>query len=144
MAEKQAEKATKISKKVAKTKKIATLELIEKEKERLDNIYKTLPEKKYLTALKLIDNVAFMSITLEKLMEEINKTKLIVKTKNASQEFLKESPALASYNKMYSNFLKGIQQLNSLLPSDSGSQLFPGDNSHLDDFEIFIQNRKNR
>lgn len=144
MAEKQAKKATKTSKKTAKTKKITTLELIEKEKERLDDIYKTLPEKKYLTALKLIDNVAFMSVTLEKLMEEINKTKLIVKTKNASQEFLKESPALASYNKMYSNFLKGIQQLNSLLPSEPGSPTFPGANPQPDDFETFIQNRKNR
>lgn len=119
--------------------------LIQAEKERLNQIYINLPEKKYKTALKLIDNVAFMSVTLDKLMEEITNSDFVVKTKNASQEFLKESPALTSYNKMYSNFLKGIQQLNSLLPSDD----FPPPNPDKkkkpeDSFEKFIQKRKNR
>lgn len=119
--------------------------LIQAEKERLNQIYINLPEKKYKTALRLIDNVAFMSVTLDKLMEEITNSDFVVKTKNASQEFLKESPALTSYNKMYSNFLKGIQQLNSLLPSDD----FPPPISDKkkkpeDSFEKFIQKRKDR
>ena len=58
--------------------------LIQAEKERLNQIYINLPEKKYKTALKLIDNVAFMSVTLDKLMEEITNSDFVVKTKNAS------------------------------------------------------------
>ena len=131
--------------KAKKQKDIEINNLIQEEKERLNKIYKNLPDKKYKTALKLIDNVAFMAVTLDKLMEEIKKTDFVVKTKNASQEFLKESPALTSYNKMYSNFLKGIQQLNSLLPSDN----FPSENKTKkdkpeDDFEKFIHKRNNR
>lgn len=119
--------------------------LIQTEKERLNQIYINLPEKKYKTALKLIDNVAFMSVTLDKLMEEITNSDFVVKTKNASQEFLKESPALTSYNKMYSNFLKGIQQLNSLLPSDDFPPPIPDKKKKPEDsFEKFIQKRKNR
>lgn len=105
-----------------KEKEIDINKLIKKEKNRLNKIYKNIPEKKYKTALKLIDNIAFMSVTLEKLMDEINNSELVVKTKNASQEFSKESPRVTAYNKMYSNFLKGIQHLNSLLPSDENKK----------------------
>lgn len=92
---------------------------IKKEKNRLKKIYKDLPEKEYATAIKLIDNVAFMVVTLEDLKELINNEELITTTVNASQTFKKENPALTAYNKMYANFLKGIQQLNSLLPEQN-------------------------
>ena len=95
-------------------------ERIKKEKERLVKIYKCLPDDEYKTALKLIDNVAFMSVTLEDLMSIINNDELVKTTINASQTFIKEHPALTSYNKMYANFLKGIQQLSSLLPKSLG------------------------
>ena len=85
-------------------------ERIKKEKKRLQTIYKKIPEQ------KLIDNLAFMSVTLEDLMEIINNDDLVKTTINASQSFVKENPALSSYNKMYANFLKGIQALSSLLP----------------------------
>lgn len=117
-------------------------ERISQEKDRLDKIYKNIPSRKYKTVIKLIENIAFMTVTLEMLVEEINKTNLTVKTKNASQEFIKESPALAAYNKMYANFLKGIQQLNSLLPPDepsNGSQSTPEDS-----FEKFVYQRNHR
>lgn len=130
-------------KKKRQTKREKIEELICQERDRLIDIYKNIPEKKYQTALKLIDNVAFMSVTLESLMDEIKKSKLIVKTKNASQEFLKESPALASYNKMYTNFLKGIQQLNSLLPSDDYPPINPNSDPS-DSFEKFIYERNHR
>ena len=137
-----AAKKTKITKNTKKNKEIDKNKLIKKERNRLKKIYEKIPEKRYKTALKLIDNVAFMSVTLEFLMQEINNSDLIVKTKNASQEFYKESPAVGSYNKMYTNFLKGIQQLNSLLPVEK-SDGFDGNNPPVeDDFIKFIKNRK--
>lgn len=112
---------------------------IKKEKERLIKIYKVLPEKEFKTAEKLIDNVAFMSITLEDLMGIINNDDLVKTTVNASQTFIKEHPALTSYNKMYANFLKGIQQLSSLLPKNYGDTNSVEGN---DEFLAFINKKK--
>lgn len=111
---------------------------IRSERNRLIKIYKVLPEKEYKTATKLIDNIAFMSVTLDDLMKIVNNDELVKETKNASQTFVKEHPALTSYNKMYSNFLKGIQQLSSLLPKNYG------DGSPTDDDDEFIQFMKNK
>lgn len=120
-----------------KTKEKTKEQRIRSERNRLIKIYKVLPEKEYKTATKLIDNIAFMSVTLDDLMKIVNNDELVKETKNASQTFVKEHPALTSYNKMYSNFLKGIQQLSSLLPKNYG------DGSPTDDDE-FIQFMKNK
>ena len=89
---------------------------IKSEIDRLTNIFKDISTNEKGTVVKLIDNVAFLSITLEDLMKYINQNPLIVETKNASQSFQKENPAITAYNKTYANFIKGIQQLLSLLP----------------------------
>lgn len=118
---------------MAKGKKKSKDTRIKEEKERLVTIYKELPQKEFKTAEKLIDNIAFMSITLEDLMEIINNDELVKTTVNASQTFMKEHPALTSYNKMYANFLKGIQQLSSLLPKNYG------DSKPVEDTDEFIE-----
>lgn len=124
---------------MSKNSDLTKEEKINSEKERLMNIYKTLPEKEYKTAQKLIDNVAFMSVTLEDLMSIINNDDLVKTTINASQTFMKEHPALTSYNKMYANFLKGIQQLNSLLPKSSVNDK---NSEETDEFLEFMKRKK--
>ncbi len=124
---------------MSKKKELTKEEKIKQEKDRLIKIYKTLPEKEYKTAEKLIDNVAFMSVTLEDLMAIINNDELVKTTVNASQTFMKEHPALTSYNKMYANFLKGIQQLSSLLPKNYGD-LKPVEDD--DEFKAFMDRKK--
>ncbi len=124
---------------MAKGKKKSKDTRIKEEKERLLGIYKELPAKEFKTAEKLIDNIAFMSITLEDLMEIINNDELVKTTVNASQTFMKEHPALTSYNKMYANFLKGIQQLSSLLPKNYGD-LKPVEDT--DEFLEFMDKKK--
>lgn len=123
---------------MAKKKELTKEERIKAERTRLEKIYKALPEKEYKTALKLIDNVAFMSVTLEDLMAIINNDELVKTTINASQTFMKEHPALTSYNKMYANFLKGIQQLSSLLPKSYG------DNKPVEDKDEFLEFMKKK
>ena len=120
-------------------KEITKEERITKEKKRLIDIYKSIPEKEFKTAEKLIDNISFMSVTLEDLMNLINNSELVKETINASQTFLKEHPALTAYNKMYANFLKGIQQLSSLLPKNYGD-LKPVEDS--DEFLEFMNKKK--
>lgn len=124
---------------MSKKKELTKEEKIKQEKDRLIKIYKTLPEKEYKTAEKLIDNVAFMSVTLEDLMVIINNDELVKTTVNASQTFMKEHPALTSYNKMYANFLKGIQQLSSLLPKNYGDSKPVEDD---DEFKAFMDRKK--
>lgn len=123
---------------MAKKKELTKEERIKAEKDRLEKIYKVLPEKEYKTALKLLDNVAFMSVTLEDLMAIINNDELVKTTINASQTFMKEHPALTSYNKMYANFLKGIQQLSSLFPKNYG------DNKPVEDKDEFLEFMKKK
>lgn len=127
-----------MSEKKKTSKKTTNESRIKEEIKRLNEIYKTLPKKEYDTAEKLIDNIAFMSVTLEDLREIINKEKLVKRTKNASQSFVKEHPALSAYNKMYANFLKGIQQLSSLLPKNYG------DNKPVEDKDEFLEFMKKK
>ena len=126
-------------KNMAKEKEKSKEERIKEERERLIGIYKEIPVKEFKTAEKLIDNISFMSITLEDLMSIINNDELVKTTVNASQTFMKEHPALTSYNKMYANFLKGIQQLSSLLPKNYGD-LKPVEDS--DEFLEFMDGKK--
>lgn len=115
-------------------------ERIQKEIERLKKIFNDIPKSEFNTVLKLIDNIAFMSITLEDLIEKINKEPLVVETVNGSQSFSKENPAITSYNKMFSNFNKGIQQLTSLFPQNNGKPL---PDEQKDELKIYLE-KKNK
>ncbi len=94
-------------------------ERIQNEIKRLTEIFKDLSENEFNSSKKLIENLAFMSATLDDLMDIVNNDKLIVETVNATQTFTKENPALTAYNKMYANYIKGLQQLISLLPEEN-------------------------
>lgn len=94
-------------------------ERIQAEIKRLQDIFKNIPKDEYKSVLKLIEQLSFMAVTLDDLIEKINSEPLVVETVNASQTFTKENPALTSYNKMYANYVKGLQQLISLLPEES-------------------------
>ena len=120
--------------------KVTKSERIQEEVGRLTNIYNQLPVDEFKTAIKLIDNLAFMSATLEDLMEVVNGDELVKTTVNASQKFDKEHPALASYNKMYANYLKGIQHLSSLLPKETNRKPVVEDDAVMD----FIKNKNTR
>ena len=64
-------------------------------------------------------------------MEKVNSEPLVVETVNATQTFHKENPALSSYNKMYANYIKGLQQLISLLPEETKPTGDPDDGDEL-------------
>ena len=106
-------------------------ERIKKEIARLQEIFKEIPKNEYQSIMKLIENLAFMAVTLDDLIEIVNKEPLVVETVNASQSFSKENPALTSYNKMYANYIKGLQQLISLLPDEKKPSNEPDDGAAL-------------
>ncbi len=106
-------------------------ERIQEEITRLKEIFKNIPKNEYKSILKLIEQLAFMAVTLDDLMEKVNSEPLVVETVNATQTFHKENPALSSYNKMYANYIKGLQQLISLLPEETKPTGDPDDGDEL-------------
>lgn len=66
----------------------------------------------------LLRNIAFMVSTLNKLQNEINEKGVIEKFEQGKQKFLRESPALKSYNATIKNFNSSMKVLNDALPAD--------------------------
>ena len=92
---------------------------IRKETQRLKKLFKELPEKKKKMAEKLIENAAFMSITLDELKEDIKIYGVKETYVNGKDQFgFKESIESKTYNTMIKNYMNIIKQLNDMLPED--------------------------
>lgn len=92
-------------------------ERINKELQILKKIFKDIPEDKKRLAANLIQNAAFMTITLQDLQEQINNEGAILTSINGNGfEVTSEHPAQKSYNTMINRYSSVIKQLNELLP----------------------------
>lgn len=90
---------------------------IKKETNRLKKLYKGLDKNKKQLVLKLIENAAFMSITLENLKEEIKNNGVKEFYMNGKGQFgYKESVESKNYNVTIKNYMNVIKQLNDMLP----------------------------
>lgn len=90
---------------------------IKKETNRLKKLYKDLDKNKKQLVLKLIENAAFMSITLENLKEEIKNNGVKEFYMNGKGQFgYKESVESKNYNVTIKNYMNVIKQLNDMLP----------------------------
>lgn len=100
---------------MAKPSKNTQKELIEKEIERLNNIFVDLSEQKHELAQGLIKRLAHMTIQLE-ILEDTVQTKgptyLFV---NGSQKMLVENPAQKSYNTTMQRYTAAYDKLFNLL-----------------------------
>lgn len=74
----------------------------------------------------LIRNIAFMVATLNKLQDEINEKGVIERFEQGKQNFLRESPALKSYNATIKNFNSSVKVLNDAFP-DKGKNALDGE-----------------
>ena len=103
---------------------------IKAEKARLLGLYKDLPKDIKKTADKLIDNAAFMAITLEDLAAYINEHGCTEEYQNgANQSGKKKSSEVDVYNTMIKNYKAVMDTLLGLLPkveviSDDGFEGF--------------------
>lgn len=99
-------------------KKILTKdERVKKEINRLKKIFKTLDKNKLDTVQTLIQNAAFMSVTLEDLQEIINKDGCTHEyTNGANQAGVKRSAEMDVYIAMTRNQSTIIKQLTDLAP----------------------------
>lgn len=110
-------------------------ERIEKEKRRLSSIFTKIDPKSKKAIQSLIENAAFMAITLQDLQESMNKDGVISKYQNGENQWgTKKSPEVEIYNTMVKNHAAIIKQLTELLPKKEPPK--PDDG-----FEKFVDNR---
>lgn len=85
----------------------------------IKQILEKIPEDKKAIAGRLADELIFIQETLTDLKSQIKEHGTVEHFEQGKQNFLRESPALKSYNntvKQYSNLYK---QLTDLLPKES-------------------------
>lgn len=103
---------------MAKPSKAKQDELIEQEINRWNNVFKDISDDKRDAAARLIERVAFMTITLEILEEDIKTKGPTYKFENGSQVMFVENPSQKSYNTMINRYTAACDKLFNLLPKE--------------------------
>lgn len=90
---------------------------ISRERKKLAEAFSELDEKKRKTAEKLMDNAAFMAVTLEDLREKITAEGCVSTYQNGENQMgTKKSPEVDVYNTMIKNYVTAIKALCEMLP----------------------------
>lgn len=92
---------------------------IKKEVNRLKKVFKDLDKNKLNTVISLIQNAAFMAVTLEELQEAINENGCTSEYQNGENQFgVKKSPEVEIHIAMTKNHAAIIKQLTDLVPPE--------------------------
>lgn len=89
---------------------------IKKEMQKLRQLFKNLPKGKRQAAEGLIQEAAFMRVTLEETRHIIDQEGVLEVFEQGSQRFLREHPATKVYNAMIQRYAVVCKQLFELLP----------------------------
>lgn len=90
---------------------------IKKEQNRLVDILKNIDTSKKKTVEKLIEDAAFMAVTLEETRQIIARDGVIETYQNGeNQKGIKKSSAVEVYDKMLNTYSRVIKQLCDLIP----------------------------
>lgn len=98
---------------ISKEKEIA------KERNRLRRIFKDLDKNQKESAIGLIEEAAFMRITLKGLKDDINEFGPVDEMPQGEYTILRESPTVKTYNTMIQRYTAACKELNNLLPKDN-------------------------
>lgn len=97
--------------------------LINKEVKKLNAIFKDMPADKKKLCEGLIQNAAFMHVTLLELQQEVlEHGAMIQATSGNGFDTIKDNPAQKAYTTMISRYSAIIDQLQKMLPSDNMAQ----------------------
>ena len=102
-----------------------------KSRKELDEVYNKIAEDKKSEGTLIYNELIFMLETLDKLRDEIKSKGATEHFINGKQDFIRENPALLSYNKMLKSYDIFYKHLINLLPKEQ-------DTSDDDDFDRFI------
>lgn len=109
---------------------------ISEEKKKLNRIFTKVEPKTKKAVRSLIENAAFMSVTLEDLQDSINKNGVISEYQNGENQWgTKKSPEVEIYNTMIKNHMAVMKQLTDLLPKQDPSK------KDDDGFDEFVNDR---
>ena len=106
-------------------------EAINEEIKKLTRFYKKIDKNKRTIIDNLIQQAAFIKITLLELQDKINKSGSFDLFQQGLQKFERESPAMKSYNATIKNYQALCKQLLDMLPEDNSNDS--------DDFLDFIK-----
>lgn len=102
---------------------------------RLNKIFGKMDTKTKKAVHSLIENAAFMSVTLEDLQKEIIKNGVVSEYQNGENQWgTKKSPEVEVYNTMIKNHIAIMKQLTELLPKQEIKQEDDG-------FEEFVNSK---
>lgn len=90
--------------------------MVNNEIARLTRLFKDIEANRRLTSKGLIEEAAFMRITLQELKVEIDKDGPIDEMQQGDYSILREHPALKAYNTMVQRYTNIIDKLTNLHP----------------------------
>ena len=101
------------------SKKLEKEKEIKQEINRINGFLKEIEPKVKKGVKSLIDNVAYMAVTLRELRGDINQEGLITEYQNGENQFgTKKSPKVEIYNTMVKNYTSSFKTLLDLLPKN--------------------------
>lgn len=99
------------------TEQILTDKNIGKEFRKIKKMFAGIEdENKKELVFKIIEEVAFQKVAMKAARQEMIEKGLQTETKNASQKFIKENPAVATYDRYARSYTSNMKQLIELLP----------------------------
>lgn len=119
-----------------KRQDLSKVERISEEVKRLNKQFTKIDSKTKKAVKSLIENAAFMSITLEDLQDYINTNGCVCEYQNGENQWgTKKSPEVEIYNTMVKNHSTIIKQLTDLIPKEVKPQ------KENDGFDEFVNDR---
>ena len=116
-------------------KEVAIHERIEEEKKKLNRQFTQLDNKTKKVVSSLIENAAFMTITLQDLQETMREDGVTCEYQNGANQWgTKKSPEVEVYNSMIKNHVTIMKQLADLLPKGNTK-------TDKDPFDDFVNNQ---
>lgn len=91
----------------------------------LTEILENIPADKQVAAKGLVKEIEFMKELLEDLKQKIKEFGTLEEFSNGKQHFMRESPAVKSYNTTVQRYCRAYQQLVGMLPKEKQKDL-PG------------------
>ena len=86
--------------------------------QKLEKILEKIPKEKGNEASLIVEELEFILETIKDLKQKIRETGSVEHFINGKQDFLRESPALASYNKLMKTYDTFYKNLINLIPKD--------------------------
>lgn len=130
------EKTTKKTVDIVSSKSLEKKKRVKKKYNILKKIFADLEGNLFKVACDLIQNAAFMAVTMEDLQEIINEKGATEEYQNGeNQKGVKKSSEVEVYNTMAKNYSGYIRQLTDMLPKEEADKI------KVDEFDEFVKAR---